>query len=293
MSQLANLNVTAVAFVQRGANRKTFFLTKSADQNQNTHVTKKGVEMNEVIRKELQTLMKSADHKDSSVEKLITALKASEVVKKLELTDEDFTELTKDVELIKSLTAPPAADPASNGTGTGTGTGDGNANGDGAGDGVAKSKDQVILDLQKSVEDLAKTLETQNENSRISEIKKTLEDRAPYAPIDVAKEAKLIFKLEKVDADSAKGLLENFERISVAMAASGSYQEIGSSAEGDDSVMAEVASDVTKAVDDLEKTEKGDTPERTIASITKLMKKKGAGFYDQYVHEHRQRAREA
>ena len=284
MSQLVNLNVTAVAFVQRGANRKKFFLTKSADQNQelNKRRGKRGKKMNEVIRKELQTLMKSADHKDSSVEKLVTALKASEVVKKLELTDEDFTEVTKDVELIKSLTSPAPADPPADPPA---------ANGDVNGD-VKKDKDQVIVELQKSVADLAKTIETQNENLRISEIKKTLEERAPHAPIDIEKESKLIFKLEKTDADSAKSLIENFERISVAMAASGAYNEIGSSAEGDDSVMAEVASDVVKTVEELEKTEKGDTPERTVASITKLMKKKGAGFYDQYVAEHRQRARE-
>lgn len=286
MSQLVNLKVTAVAFVQRGANRKTFFLTKSADHSQKLNQKRKGEEMNEVIRKELQTLMKSADHKDSSVEKLIEALKASEVVKKLELTDEDFTEITKDVELIKSLSAPADVKDVKK---------DGDTKKDGDVKDVKKDgntdKDQIIIELQKSVGDLAKVLETQTENLRLSDIKQTLEKRAPYAPIDVEKEAKLILKLEKLDAEAAKSMIERFEQISTVMASSGAYNEIGSSADGDDSVMAEVATDVAKDLEALEKSDKGDTPDRIVASVTKLMKKKGAGYYDQYVSEHRQRAR--
>ena len=68
--------------------------------------------MHEVIRKELQTLMQSADHKASSVDKLIETLKASEVIKKLVLSDEDFVEVKKDIEMIKSLSPSPAPSPS-------------------------------------------------------------------------------------------------------------------------------------------------------------------------------------
>ena len=288
MSQLVNLNVTAVAFVQRGANRKKFFLTKSAGEQEAVKKDKGEVKiMHEVIRKELQTLMKSAEHKDSSTAKVVEALKKVEVIKKLELADEDFVEVEKDIELIKTLSGSdptPAADPDADPDADPNA--DGNPNSD-----VNKSDKETIADLQKSVTDLTKTLKAQTEAGRLSDIKKSLEDRAPHAAIDVEKEAKLILKLEKIDKDAAESMIERFEQASKILASSSLYEETGSSAEGDESVMAEVVSDVTKVVEELEKTEKGDTPERQVKSITQLMKKKGAGFYDQYVREHRQRAR--
>ena len=208
MAQLVNLSVNAVAFVQRGANRKKFFLTKSAGNNQSEGVRKT---MHEVIRKALQLLMKSEDHKDSSVDDLIKALKGSEVIKKLDLSDEDFVEVRKDIELVKSLSAPVETPAPTTETSTDPPT-------------PIEKKDQIITDLQKSVSDLTKTLTEQQESMRLDVIKTSLKKRAPFAPIDVEKEAKLLLKLEKVDKDAADRLIESFEQSSKVLASSDIYQ---------------------------------------------------------------------
>ena len=71
MPQLTNMNITAVAFVQRGANRKKFFLTKSAGNHApNKNNEGKGDEMNKVIKTALQALMKSDEHKESKTDSI-------------------------------------------------------------------------------------------------------------------------------------------------------------------------------------------------------------------------------
>ena len=98
-------------------------------------------------------------------------------------------------------------------------------------------------------------------------------------------------KLEKFDADAAKSQIERLEQTSAVLASSAPYNELGSSAEGDDSVTSEIVSEVTKIDEALEKTDAGTTPEGTIKAISSLMKKKGAGHYNQYLNEQRQRTR--
>ena len=277
MSQLTNLNITTVAFVHRGANRKKFFLTKS-DGNRSPN--KKGDEMNKVIKTALQALMKLDEHKKSSVEKLLEALKADETVVKLKLSDEDFAEVKTDIEFFKSLApAAPAADPASG------------AEPEPAP--AAKSDKETIADLLKSVDGLQKTLEGQTKHLRLIEIRKHLTDKAPFAAIDVKKEAELIYELEGTNPAAATKMLDHFERTSVILERSGVLDEIGSSLPGNDALVpgSELLSEIATSRDKLLKSEDGLTPQREIDAIVNIMKSKGPDFYNQYVENHHQNAR--
>ena len=276
MAQLVGLNVTAVAFVHRGANRKKFFLTKSKHKPNDGGL--KGDEMNKVIKEKLQALMKSDEHKDSSADKLLEALKADEAIKKLELSDEDFVEVKQDIEFFKSLApAAPAAPEKTEKSNVN--------NGD--------VKDETITDLQKSVKSLTETLEKQQDQLRLTEIRRHLAEKAPYAPIDVKQESELILTLEKTSSDAAKRTLEQFERTSAIIERTGALEELGTSFGGSDSPVAgsEVMAEISKGREDLEKSEKGLTPQGEIEMITRIMKSKGNTYYDQYVLDHRNRSR--
>ena len=275
MAQLANLSITAVAFVHRGANRKKFFLTKS---DVNRGHSSKGDEMNKIIKKALQALMKSEEHKNSSADQLLTALKADEAVVKLKLSDEDFVVVKEDIEFFKSLSGSgdPAPSPA-----PAPAPADGN------------SDAQTIINLQKSVTSLQKTLEGQTKHLRMIEIRKQLADKAPFAAIDIEKEAELIYDLENSNPEAAKKMLDHFERTSTLLERSGVLNELGSSLPGNDSLVpgSELISEIAAGREELRKSDDGLTPQREIDVIVNLVKSKGPEYYDQYVSDHHYNAR--
>lgn len=233
--------------------------------------------MNKVIKTALQTLMKSDEHKESTTDQLLTALKADKVVEKLKLTDEDFSEVKQDIEFIKSLApAAPAADPPDSDPAP-----------------TQKSETQTIADLQKSVEALQKTLEGQTKNLRLIDIRKHLTEKAPFAAIDIKKEAELIFELEKANPEAAKKMLDHFERTSTILERSGMLEELGSSLPGNDSLApgSEILSEIAASREELRKSEGGLTPQGELDSIVTLVKSKGAEYYNKYVSDHYQNAR--
>ena len=273
MAQLANLSITAVAFVHRGANRKKFFLTKS---DVNRGHSSKGDEMNKIIKKALQALMKSEEHKNSSADQLLTALKADEAVVKLKLSDEDFVAVKEDIEFFKSLSGAPDPEPAPAADPAG-------GNGDA----------QTIINLQKSVVSLQKTLEGQTKHLRMIEIRKQLAEKAPFAAIDIEKEAELIYDLENSNPEAAKTMLDHFKRTSTLLERSGVLNELGSSLPGNDSLVpgSELISEIAAGREELRKSDNGLTPQREIDVIINLVKSKGPEYYDQYVSDHHYNAR--
>ena len=291
MSQLVGLNVTTVAFVHRGANRKKFFLTKSTDAEISKEV--KGEQMHKVIKTALQTLMKSDEHKESSTDQLLEALKADEVIKKLELSEEDFGEVKEDIEFFKSLTPEAAADPKKKADPKDDPKKKAASNGNSNDNGDDPSKDQIIADLQKSVTTLLDTVDEERKIRRTNDIRKHLIEKAPYAPVDPVKEAELIFSLEKTNPDAAKHQLEQYERTSVLLERSGALDEIGSALPGSNALLPnqELTAEITKGREDLQKSDKGLTPQGEIDMISQIVKGKGKGFYDQYMANHRQLAR--
>ena len=230
--------------------------------------------MNKVIKTALQTLMKSDEHKESTTDQLLTALKADKVVEKLKLTDEDFSEVKQDIEFFKSLA--PAA-PAAAATGDPEPTPD-----------INKSDKQIIADLQKSVGVLTKTLEGQTKNLRLIDIRKHLTEKAPFAAIDIKKEAELIFELEGANPEAAKKMLEHFERTSTILERSGMLEELGSSLPGNDSLApgSELLSEITASREELRKSKDGLTPQGELDAIVNLVKSKGADYYNKYVSDH-------
>ena len=114
-------------------------------------------------------------------------LKADEAVEKLKLSDEDFVEIKKDIEFFKSLSGDPAPEPA-----PAPAPADGNTDA------------QTIINLQKSVVSLQKTLEGQTKHLRMIEIRKQLAEKAPFAAIDIEKEAELIYDLENSNPESGQ-----------------------------------------------------------------------------------------
>ena len=287
MSQLVGLNVKTVAFVHRGANRKKFFLTKSTDAT-NSGKTE-GEKVNKVIKTALQALMKSDAHKESTTDQLLEALKADEAVKKLELSEDDFKEVKADIEFFKSMSDPATpADPVD------PAAGDDPADPADPEPKSAADKDKVISDLQKSVSTLTDRLEKTEKSRRIGDIEKFLRTKAPYAPIDVKKEAELIFALEKTNPNAAKNQLEQHERVSTLLKDSDVLDEVGSALPGNESLLPsqELIAEITKAREDLvTKSDKAVTPEDEIAMISRIVKSKGSTFYDQYVADHRRVSR--
>ena len=269
MACLTNLKVKKVSFVRRGANRREFFLAKSADyrgegaeelKDNNDNNSNGGAKpMRAEVRLRLGDILKQ----ERDVERVSALLKSDGALK---VTDAEIAEVRDFVSLI------PPPDP------------------------------QVALEMKKQADAVQEAVEKQakaeaellkiREDNHAAEVKKWVDDNCKYLNITATEATEQILKAEKVDLVTAETLKKSFKSTSDALAASVLMKEVGRNGAGEgsdfDPIGGNIVSDVAKIAGELQKSSSEVKKSDTIVAAIKSI---GANRYENYRKEFNRRAR--
>jgi hypothetical protein len=260
---LTDLKVTKVSFVKRGANKRQFFLAKSADFVEEGAVKPINKPGGAKMRPEIKVKLGEILKKERDAESICALLKEDAVLK---VTDEELSEVKDFVGLIPPLQkVEPAPEAAL----------------------LAKAQ----ADAKKAEEDnrslqarLAK-IEEDNHNKTVSE---WVEKECPYLNMTTADAASQIVKAEKVDPETAESLKKSFKSTSDALRISQLTKELGRNGEeGLDPVGGNVVAEVVKKTQELKKGSDAKSSDIIMAAIKDV----GAARYENYRKEFNRRAR--
>jgi hypothetical protein len=262
MPCLVNLKVKKVSFVRRGANRREFFLAKTADfrsqgEGVNNSINSGGRSpMRPEIRLKLGEILK----KERDIDRVCALLKEDAVLK---ASEAEVAEVRDFVALI------PPPDPA------------------------------IALELQKAA-DAKKTAEEAQkaavaeltkirEDNHRAEVQKWVEDNCKYLNMTSTDATEQILKTEKVDLVTAEMLKKSFKSTSDALAASELLKEAGRGNENRDfdPIGGNLILDVSKMANEIRKS--GDVKQSD--AIIAAIKTAGPIRYENYRKEFNRRAR--
>lgn len=203
---LRELKVKKVSFVRRGANKKQFFLAKSAGEdsipnNQNSGGAHK---MRPEIKKKLAEILKG----ERNADKVCVLLKSEATLK---ITEDEVTEVREFIEMFPPAPAPKETD-----------------NGD------ALRKAQSDLETERAARKAADERIAKIEEDRHQEaLEKWLGSECPHLPVKTEDAIKQILAAEKAGEEVAKTVKENFKATSKSIRESSLLKEIGRGGEGD------------------------------------------------------------
>jgi hypothetical protein len=248
MPCLTNLKVKKVSFVRRGANKREFFLAKSADfvegeagdgegaveveveveekevdvnKNKNSNNNHGGAYMRPEVRLKLGEILK----KERNVEQVCALLKEDTVLK---ATDAEVGEVRDFVALI------PAPDQTAQLE-------------------LIKSQDALAKETLAKA-NAEKELQAIRESNHKAEIRKWVDAKCGYlAGISAEEATEQILKAEKVDPVTAEILKKSFESTSTALKASEVVKEIGRGGEDFDPISGGIVAEVSKVANELKK----------------------------------------
>jgi hypothetical protein len=265
MPCLKNLNVKKVSFVRRGANKREFFLAKSADfrgSNQegdvnNNNKSGGATTMRPEVRLKLGEILK----KERDVERVCALLKEDTVLK---AQDSEIAEVRDFVALIPAPDPTPALE-------------------------LAKSQDTIA---KAEAARVAAETELKNikETTHKAEIKKWVSENCSHLTGMNADEAtEKILKAEKVDADTAETLKKSFQSTSDALKASEIVKEIGRGGEDSyDPIGGNLVAEVSKVASELKKS---DSSRSGSNAVIAAIRSTGHARYENYRKEFNHRVR--
>jgi len=273
MAYLQELKVKKVSFVRRGANKKQFFLAKSADfteegvvkENNNNNNNHSGGARK--MRPEVKTKLSEILKAERNIDKVVGLLKEDAVLK---ATDEELVEVRDIVELL-----PPPVEAKKQ-----------EENNDAAALVKAQAEAKKAEEEKKALEArLAKI----DEDTHLKDDTAFIEKECPYLNVATEDAVAQIVKAEKVDAATAEMLKQSFISTSDAIRVSQLTKELGRSGEdGLDPIGGNVVAEIVKKTQDLRKADsKAPSSELIRAAIHDL----GATRYENYRKEFNRRAR--
>jgi vacuolar-type H+-ATPase subunit I/STV1 len=254
---LRDLKVKKVSFVSRGANRKQFFLAKSADfdTSVNNNINSGGTT---TVRPEIKSKVAEILKAERNIEKVVALLKEDATLK---ATDAEVTEVR---DFLAMMPAP---------------------------DTSALEKAQAEA---KKAEEEKQKLETRlnkiEEDQHRAEIKRWVDDECAHLNMNVDEAVNQILKAEKVDKDTAETLRKSFKSTSDALKSSVILREVGRDGEAMDPLCNNLVAEVTKAAGDIRKSASGQKQSEIIVDAIKSV---GAHRYEQYRKEFNHRAKTA
>jgi hypothetical protein len=273
MPCLTNLRVKKVSFVRRGANKKEFFLAKTADFSATNNdggeeESGNGEAFNNEIqsggrkpmRPEIRLRLGDILKKERDMDRVCALLKEDSVLK---ATEAEVAEVRDFIALI------PPPDPT------------------------------IALELQKAADAKKDAEEAQakaegeltkiRESNHRSEVKKWVEDNCKYANLTNDEATDQILKAEKVDLVTAEMLKKSFKGTSDALASSELLKEAGRSGEARDfdAVGGNLVMDVSKMANEIKKSGTVKQSDAILAAI----KSAGPVRYESYRKEFNRRAR--
>lgn len=259
---LRDLKVKKVSFVSRGANRKQFFLAKSADfdTSVNSNINSGGTT---TVRPEIKSKVAEILKAERNIDKVVALLKEDATLK---ATDAEVTEVK---EFLAMVPAPPDNSAAA----------------------AALAKAQADA---KAAEEEKQKLETRlnkiEEDQHRAEVKKWVDDECTHLNMGVDEAVNQILKAEKVDKDTAETLKKSFKSTSDALKSSVVLREVGRDGEVTDPLCNNLVAEVTKAAGDIRKSA-GSQKQSEI--IVEAIKSVGGQRYEQYRREFNHRAKTA
>ena len=275
MAYLMNLKVKKVSFVKRGANKREFFLAKSADyitaQNTDNPPSSSGEGDNSnnfnggarPMRPEVRLRLGDILKKEHDIDNICSLLKKDDVLK---ATDAEIAEIRDFVSLIPP---PPAPDP------------------------TLELEKQKAIDLAKSAEEARKQVEAEiakmRDEAHKAEVTKWVETNCKYLNMDTPTAVEQILKAEKVDLVTAETLKKSFQSTSEALQASALLKEVGRSGEDGnfDPIGGNLVADISKVASEIQKSHEVKKSDAVMAAIKSV----GGAKYDAYRKEFNRRAR--
>jgi hypothetical protein len=260
---LENLIVKKVSFVRRGANRKPFFLAKSADYvekdiNNNDH--QEAQTMRPTIKTKLGEILKT--ERDQA--KVCALLKADT---ELKVTDDEITLVKDFMSLLPPVVTPPP------------------------------ESDPTLARLKKAEEDnttLRADLAKMQEATQRADILKWVEEECPYLNVAATEAVDKIMKMMKADKDMAEELKKSYKTTSDALRDSALFKRFGSSGDADysdhDPVSDGYVATVVKKTQEVHKT---NTARKASDAVIDAIKSIGGRRYAQYRSDHIYRAKTA
>lgn len=263
MRYLCNLKVKKVSFVRRGANRRQFFLAKSADyvdESGEKSINKQSGGAHK-MRPEVKTKLSDILKKERDMERVCVLLKEDTA---LAVTEEELGEVKEVMSFIP--VAPAESDAAA----------------------LAKAQADArrAEDEKKALEARLTKVEQENHRKATSE---WVEKECQYLNMTTEDAVNQIIKAESVSLETAEILKQSFKSTSDALRISKLTKEMGRG--GDDAldpIGGNLVAEVVKKTQDLKKSDGG-----TKASdlISEAIKSVGPGRYETYRSEFNRRAR--
>lgn len=272
MPELKDMDIQAVSFVRRGANRRKFLLLKREGFPSNNH--EEGKVRPELLKK-LQEVVGTGER---NVEKIVELIKSDDALK---VTEQEEGEIRNSVALFASLPQPKAEPTKKSGDDPKPATEPKPTTFEGDGEEMVS---------KAAYDALQKTVETIQRNDRRRDVVMILKTDCKYAPIDTEQTADQILDLEAVDPNAAERYIDTLKKASVAMEKSGITNEIGSSQSGSsfDELGGEYLQLINKAKSDIQKSGATVKPSDVVKSV---IRSQGSDKYTQYRREHVLRAK--
>ncbi len=256
MAYLQNLKVKKVSFVTRGANRKQFFLAKSADSIESSD-SKNNISGGTTVRPEIKQKAAEILKAERNIDKVVALLKEDAALK---ATEAEITEIRDFLALI------PAPDASALETATAA---------------VKKAEEE-----KRSLEARLNKIE---EDRHREEIAKWVAAECAYLNMPADEATAQILKAEKIDPSTAEMLKKSFKSTSDVLKTSKLMTEVGRDSEPSDPIAGNLVSEVAKKSAELRKSGNQKPAEAVIEAI----KAAGPDRYERYRKEFHQRTRMA
>lgn len=279
MPELKDMDIQAVSFVRRGANRRKFLLLKTGGGHSSTN-QEEDITVQPEVMKKLQEVIKTGER---DIEKIVELIKADDALK---ITEQEEGEIRNSVALFASLPEPepkpkPESEPKPKPKPDSVKASD---------DPKPEPKPEGEMVSKAAYEALQKTVETIKRNDRRRDLMVILKTDCKFAPIDQEATADQLLDLEAVDEVAAKNYLDTLKKASAAMEKSGITKEVGSSMEGSsfDVLGGEYLAAIKKKELEIKKSDAKVKPSDIVKSV---IREQGVDKYMQYRREHILRAK--
>jgi hypothetical protein len=258
---LQDLKVKKVSFVRRGANKKQFFLAKSADFVEKKIINEHSLGGTITVRPEIKAKVAEILKMERNAEKVVSLLREDTVLK---ATDIELEEISSFVSMIP---APPIVDNS------------------------ALAKAQADIDLAN-----AKALAAETRVSALETIQHTndlsawLAKECPALNIPSSSAIAQVLNAEKVSKEAAELLKDSFKSISTALQSSSLFREAGVRGDNGDVLGADLVKAAQQKLTEIQKSgaaTKGS--EQVVAAIRSLDVHKS----EQYIADFRRKNRAA
>lgn len=275
MGYLKNLCVKKVSFVRKGANKKEFFLAKSADfgeEKSSSDDSKKKKEEDVInndgnsnsggttVRPEIRTKLAGILKAERNIEKVVALLKADTAIA---VKDEELGEISEFLAMIPPL-------PADNT------------------EALKKAEaDLAAAEVEKKA--LGERLTKVEQARHRDEIKKWVTEECPYLNVKVDDAVDRIVQAETAGEAVAKMLKEAFKGTSDTLRDSKLFKDQGQDNREEDTIGGNILSDVVKKVNEIKKSDGLKGSEAVIEAVKSV----GGRRYEQYRTEFNKRAKQA